>query len=243
MREKFQVFPNEVDGLLAEEAQYYASSQDVRLQFMSVLWEDLPDHLPGHWRFDAILCLGNSICLVDDGAGRLQCLTAFRDSLEDDGILVIDERNFQLMLDNARSINFDPVSEFPATTVGDAMYRGLKIRGYPAYVDKAARVVHWRFFRNSPAIRERGELDERRLRGSDLILYAFAHGELFALLRRAGFDTIDVYADLKLLERDAATMPDAARIGTSDFVTYVAHKQSSRASQHTASRDLLRDGQ
>jgi hypothetical protein len=234
MRHDFQVFPNEVDGLLAQQALEYAESQDVNLHFMSILWEDLPDQLPGNLRFDALLCLGNSLCLVDDAAGRLQCLKTFRESLVGDGLLVIDERNFQAILDNARSINFDPVKEFSATTQGDVMYRGQKIRGYPAHVDKGARMVHWRFFRNVPAISDRGELDDRRLRGSDLVLHAFSHGELFSLLRNAGFTEIDVYADLVQIQARATSMPDRNRIGDADFITYVARK--SKLGEAAASR-------
>jgi len=218
------VTTNEVDELLCAEAEQYAASEGARLNMISLLWEDPPEQLPGNMRFEAVLCLGNSLCLVDDTGSRLQCLRAFHQALVSDGTLVIDERNFQLILDNAHSIETDPIANFAAATAGDVMYRGRKLRGYPAHIDRGTRTVRWRFFRNSPPVESRGELETRRLGGPDLVLHAFAHGELFGLLRHAGFDEIDVYADLQPVAERADEMPDLTSIGQADFITYVAHR-------------------
>lgn len=218
----FHVTTNEVDELLRAQAEKYASSQNFRLNMIGLLWEDLPDQLPGNMQFEAILCLGNSLCLVDDTRSRVQCLKAFQSILVDGGVLVIDERNFQLMLDNAHSMEADPITNFPAARHGDVMYRGRKLRGYPAHIDKGTRTVRWRFFRNSPPIENRGELETRRLGGPDLVLHAFTHGELFDQLKQAGFDDIDIYADLELIAEHASSMPDLTTIGQADFITYVA---------------------
>ncbi|HTT95467.1 MAG TPA: class I SAM-dependent methyltransferase [Solirubrobacterales bacterium] len=218
----YHVTTNEVDELLRAQAEQYASSQQVRLNMIGLLWEDLPEQLRGNMKFEAILCLGNSLCLVDDTRSRVECLRAFRSILVDGGILVIDERNFQLMLDNAHSIEADPIENFPASTRGDVMYQGKKVRGYPAHIDRATRTVRWRFFRNSPPIESRGELEALRLGGPDLLLHAFSHGELFDLLKEAGFGSIDVYADLKPIAQHADSMPDLTAVGRADFITYVA---------------------
>jgi 2-polyprenyl-3-methyl-5-hydroxy-6-metoxy-1,4-benzoquinol methylase len=218
----YHVTTNEVDELLRAQAEQYASSQNVRLNMIGLLWEDLPEQLPGNMKFEAIICLGNSLCLVEDTASRVQCLKAFQSILVDGGVLVIDERNFQLMLDNAHSIEADPIANFPASTTGDVMYRGKKLRGYPAHIDRATRTVRWRFYRNSPPIENRGELEARRLGGPDLLLHAFSHGEMFDLLKQAGFGDIDVYADLQPIARHADSMPDLTTVGQADFVTYVA---------------------
>jgi SAM-dependent methyltransferase len=222
LRDGYYVTSNEVDELLCGQAEQYAASQGLKLAMTKLLWEDLPGELPGGIHFEAILCLGNSICLVDDPQSRIRCLQAFRETLVDGGLLVIDERNFQLMLDHARDIEVDPVANFPATTKGDVMYRGQNLRGYPAVIDRERRTIKWRFFRNSPPIVNRGELDQRQLRGPDLVLHAFAHAELFDGLRKAGFEEIDVYADLELKAEKASVMPAVETIGKADFITYVA---------------------
>lgn len=216
------VTSNEVDELFRSQAEQYAAARGVKLSMTKLLWENLPEQIPGHMRFEAITCLGNSICLVDDPHNRIRCLKAFHASLVSDGVLIIDEHNFQLMLDRAREIEGDPIKNFPATTAGDVMYRGVRVRGYPAIIDPSARTVQWRFFRNSPPIEDPAELDSRRLGNSDLLLHAFGHGDLFRALVEAGFSDIDVYADLQLIGEHSQSMPSVEAVGRADFITYVA---------------------
>ena len=114
-------------------------------------------------RFEAILCLGNSICLVEDDAGRMQCLEALRDSLRNsDDLLVIDERNFQYMLDHGQAIMADPIKEFPPTTQGDELYSGRDVRGFPAKITPHTQQVKWRFFYNRPMVRSLSDIEKAR---------------------------------------------------------------------------------
>jgi SAM-dependent methyltransferase len=232
MSHGYYVVTNEVDELLLAQAQAYANEKHAKLDFKTVFWEDLPGDLPGGQRFDAVLCLGNSLCLVDDASGRAECIEAFYDCLYPDGVLVIDERNFQYMLDNAQAINRDPMGAFPATLEGDVMYRGRKVRGYPARISRPNRTVNWCFFYNDPPVREKGELDDRRFT-NELVLHTFEQGELFRLIQDAGFMAIDVYADLKLVSADAAVMPSVKEIGDANFITYVAHKGGREVNRRT----------
>jgi hypothetical protein len=232
IKQGHQVYTNEVDGLLADLAEEYAHKEGVELQLSTHLWESLPGSLPGNFRFDAILCLGNSICLVEDEAGRLRCLEALRDTLlSDDSVLIIDERNFQYMLDRAKAIGADPISNYLPTVRGDEMYGGRAIRGYPAEIDRDLRVVKWRFFRNRPPVRTLGDIEEQRLKCRDLTLHAFHHGELHDLLRQVGFMQIRTYADLVDVTPAEGGMPDRAEVGDAHFITYVA----SRGASNTAS--------
>lgn len=92
----FTVWSNEVDIRLADAAQRYAESRNAPLHLTSFLWETLPKSFEheGNMRFDAVLVLGNSLCLVKDAEQRRLCLDAFHDVLRPGGILIIDERNF-----------------------------------------------------------------------------------------------------------------------------------------------------
>ena len=72
-------------------------------------WLTLTDDLPGYAKFDAILCLGSSILhLVDslpDLALYRKCLTNFKKYLKPGGLLVIDHRNIDSMLDRGTVVN------------------------------------------------------------------------------------------------------------------------------------------
>jgi hypothetical protein len=231
-RRGIEVYANEVDNLLAEQAKAYAVRHRYDLQFLSLLWETLPNSLPGNLRFEAILCLGNSLCLVESATGRRQCLTAFREALLEDGLLVIDERNFQWILDCARDLNSNPLA-FPPAVNGDIMYRGMAIRGYPAEIDRDRQTARWRFFRNSASIRTRADVEDNRLGCPDLLLYPFTYGELHKLLEEAGFGNIRVYADLQLAS-DGEGMPDQGVVGEAGFITYVAEAVGLSANGHAA---------
>ncbi len=49
--------------------------------------------------FDAVLCLGSSLCHVFDEGERIEVLKRFRGLLRPGGVLLIDQRNFQAILE------------------------------------------------------------------------------------------------------------------------------------------------
>ncbi len=60
-------------------------------------WLDLDSLRLG--TFDAVLCLGSSLCHVFDEAERLAVLRRFHSLLRPGGLLVVDQRNFQAILE------------------------------------------------------------------------------------------------------------------------------------------------
>lgn len=225
IKEGFEVVTNEVDEMWAQFALQFAEESGLKLQLSTLLWETLPDTLAGGLRFEAVLCLGNSLCLVEDQEGRLRCLEALRATLrDDDGVLIIDERNFQYMLDHQTEIESDPINAFRPTVEGDYLYCGRTVRGYPAHIDRIRNQVKWRFFKNRPEVRSLGDIGQARLDCDDLTLHAFAHGELFRLLEAAGFRNIRTYADFIDITPDDHSMPSLATIGDAQFLTYVASR-------------------
>ena len=45
-------------------------------------------------RFDAVVCLGSSLCHVFEAHDRLRVLAKFRALLKPGGLLIVDQRNF-----------------------------------------------------------------------------------------------------------------------------------------------------
>lgn len=220
--QQYSVWSNEVDIRLAEAAEEYGDAHRVPLRLTSVLWETLPESLEGHMRFEAVLVLGNSLCLVSDEDQRRKCLSAFHDSLHPGGILIIDERNFEYMMNMGPEIERDPAKYFRPALEGDVMYGGRGLRGFPAEITDQSIV--WRFFDNTgPAKRTRKAIVDAQLNVKDLVLYPFRHGELYSLLIEAGFDRIRVFADLEEISKGNG-MPGVDMIGNADFITYVAER-------------------
>jgi SAM-dependent methyltransferase len=225
----FTVWSNEVDVRLAEVAQRYADRRQAPLHLKSFLWETLPQSFEdeGNMRFDAVLVLGNSLCLVKEANQRRLCIEAFHDVLRPGGILIIDERNFSYLLDYAAEITRDPIRMFPPTKEGDIMYGGKAVRGYPAEISEYQ--ILWRFFSNvPPVLGTRKSVVDRQFNVRDLCLYPFKHGELYDLLREGGqFERIQVFADMKEVG-DGSAMPSSEKIGSATFVTYVATRAHDR---------------
>ncbi|MEJ0058432.1 MAG: class I SAM-dependent methyltransferase [Terricaulis sp.] len=93
-------------------------------------WRELSDAL-GHSIFDAVILLGNSICLLLSAADRRLALRRIYETLKPGGLLLIDQRNFALLLDRK-----DEVLEGRFEFRSEVMYCGRNIVGYPISVDR-----------------------------------------------------------------------------------------------------------
>lgn len=212
----FGVVSNEVDANFATLAESFAKSEfNLELDLRRHLWQELAKDLKGNLRFDALLCLGNSLCLVEDSTGRKSSVQSFFKLLRPDAVLVIDERNFRYMLDHREELMRAP-STFPALT-RDPMYSGKSVRGFPIAIDDQS--VSWTIFRPAGEIRSVEEISVRAI-GKPLFLHPFGYGELLDLLQSVGFHDIDIYADLRLVGRDE--MPQYGAVENAMFFTYVA---------------------
>jgi SAM-dependent methyltransferase len=221
----YSVLSNEVDGRFLAVATRRAEKSHVNISLRKYRWESLPSALEGNMRFNAVLVLGNSICMVLDEEHRKRCLRAFFDCLRPGGSLVIDERNFSYLLRARDAVLSDPLATLPFISVGDVMYHGQALKGLPTAISDTQ--ITWSFCENDPPAHSSEDLLARRIVDADVQLYPFKHGELFQCLRDTGFQQIDVYADLEPVSTgrsDRSTMPSEEAIGNSDFVTYVARR-------------------
>jgi glycine/sarcosine N-methyltransferase len=221
----YSVFSNEVDGRFAGVAMQRADRAHVNMRLTKHRWESLPAALDGNMRFNAVLVLGNSICMVLDEEHRKRSLRAFFDCLRPGGSLIIDERNFSYLLRERDAVLSDPLETLSFVRTGDVMYHGQTLKGFPTVIDDAQ--ITWSFCGNDPGARSSEELLRRRIADADVQLYPFKHGELFQLLLDTGFQEIDVYADLRRVgtgRSESPTMPSEEAIDDSNFITYVARR-------------------
>lgn len=131
-------------------------------------WRCLSRHVQG--RYDAIICLGNSFTFLHDERDRRKTLAEFYSVLEYDGVLILDQRNYDYMLDKGFK------------TKHKYVYCGENVTAEPAYLDEGlARFVYsfpdnTKFYLNMCPIRKNYVVD---------------------MMLDMGFSKVDTYGDFK----------------------------------------------
>lgn len=129
-----------------------------------------------HGKFDAIVCLGNSFTHLHDEAGRRRALAEFYAALKHDGVLILDQRNYDKILDDGFSSSHR------------YYYCGERVSAEPEYVDDGLA-------------RFRYEFDD----GTEYHLNMFPLRKEYtrSLLHDAGFLTVGTYGDFQETYEDA----------------------------------------
>ena len=78
-----------------------AREKDLMLQTIHADWRWLNKDV--HGKYDAIVCLGNSFTHLFDERDRQRALAEFYAALKYDGLLIIDQRNYDSILDDGFS--------------------------------------------------------------------------------------------------------------------------------------------
>lgn len=216
----YSVTSNEVDPRLAEKAREYAARQGQPISLHRARWEQL--QLPGNPKFDVVLVLGNSLCLVRSIERRALALRQFYDILRPGGSLVMDERNFEFMRRERDAIQSHPFESWLRDR-NDVMYPGGRLVGYPSVIDDSE--VTWSFVNNTPPVASDVDVTQRASEFQPLDLFAFPHGGLYREITDAGFLVRAVFGDLAELARgEPAAMPSYEATSSSGFLTYVAQR-------------------
>ncbi|MEX0942295.1 MAG: class I SAM-dependent methyltransferase [Pseudomonadales bacterium] len=123
-----------------------------------------------HHKFDAIICLGNSFTHLFDENDRRRALAEFYAALKHDGILIIDQRNYDGILDQGFS------------TKHKYYYCGDQVSAEPVHVDEGLA----RFCYSFPD-------------GSEHFLNMFPLRKNYTrkLLKEAGFQKVKTYGDFQ----------------------------------------------
>lgn len=86
-----------------------------------------------HNKFDAIICLGNSFTHLFEEADRRRALAEFYAALKHDGVLIIDQRNYDSILDDG----FSSKHKY--------YYCGDKVTAEPEHVDEGLARFRYKF--------------------------------------------------------------------------------------------------
>lgn len=194
IQQGFDVMSNEIDKIFLAKALQNAKANDIKLKISSLDWRELDKKLESE-SFDAVIILGNSLTYLFAEEAQSKALEQFYRILKKGGILIIDERNYQNILDNRKEIlkgNFNYSGKY--------IYCGEKVHGRPIEISDVRVKFEY--------------TDEGTNKKAHLIMYPWKRGELKNLLQKIGFASIEQYSDYELGEN-----PNA------DFYQYVCTKQ------------------
>ncbi|SNR76519.1 glycine/sarcosine N-methyltransferase [Haloechinothrix alba] len=140
-------------------------------------WRWLTQDVQG--QFDAVICLGNSFTHLFSERDRRKALAEFYSVLKPNGILIIDHRNYDSILDNGFSSKHT------------YYYCGESVSAEPEYVDEGLARFRYRFPDKSQY---------------HLNMYPLRQDYVRRLLREVGFQQVDSYGDFQ--ENFADDEPD-----------------------------------
>ncbi|WP_219636546.1 class I SAM-dependent methyltransferase [Streptomyces sp. AJS327] len=128
-----------------------------------------------HGEYDAIVCLGNSFTHLFEEGDRRKALAEFYAMLKHDGILILDQRNYDVMLDKGYSSKHT------------FYYCGEDVAVEPEHVDEGLCRMRYKFADNSVY---------------HLNMYPLRKDYTRRLMTEVGFQNIETYGDFQHTYRD-----------------------------------------
>lgn len=185
LQQGFDVSANEVDSAFHVKAIENANKQGFTIHPTNLDWRELNRAYQPE-SFDAVICLGNSLTCLFGRENYLEALRQFRRVLKRGGALLIDERNFQRILDNREDVIAGRLH-----SSGKYLYTGTgKVRATFESITDEEIII--KYMRN-----EDGKVAYYRV-------YPFKRGELLGILQGAGFSQIEQFSDYELGDQTEA---------------------------------------
>jgi glycine/sarcosine N-methyltransferase len=128
-----------------------------------------------HDLYDAVICLGNSFTHIHDEKDRRKALAEYYATLRHDGILILDQRNYDALLDH----QVKPAHNY--------YYCGDNVRAEPEYVDDTLARFKYVFSDGSKF---------------HLNMFPLRKSYVRRLMREVGFQRVTTYGDFKETYRD-----------------------------------------
>jgi len=168
LKNGFDVTSVDGNGQMLARAFENAKAENLILRTVQADWRWLNRDV--HGKYDAIICLGNSFTHLFTERDRRRALAEFYAALRHDGILIIDQRNYDSILD----VGFKSQHKY--------YYCGDQVSAEPEYVDEG--LARFRYeFPDGSVFR--------------LNMFPLRKGYVRRLMREAGFFEIDTYGDFQ----------------------------------------------
>ncbi|MFA5855005.1 MAG: class I SAM-dependent methyltransferase [Candidatus Gracilibacteria bacterium] len=194
---------NEFDPHYRETAKKRIAEEKVEVEIIGYNWLNFDQYQPQSL-FDIALCIGNSICYIFGHDQQMTVIRNFKNLIRNGGLLLIDERNFQFMLDNHDEIlaKKDSVISNHSGLNKHVLYGSEKYYPYPVEISNDMIVM---------GLWQQGKMEPI----SRFYFYPFKRGELLKMLEDVfGKENVDVYSDYR-----------KGRITEAGFYQYVCRKK------------------
>ena len=168
MKAGFDVVTADGSAEMVAKAFENGREQGIILKTVQADWRWLNRDING--KFDAIVCLGNSFTHLHDEADRRRALAEFYAALKHDGILILDQRNYDAIMD----VGFDSKHKY--------YYCGDRVSAEPEYVDDSLARFKYTF--------PDGQVYH-------LNMFPLRKEYTRSLMVDAGFQRIDTYGDFQ----------------------------------------------
>ncbi len=193
----FDVTSNEIDPAFVKQAVENIHAHSLNPPTIHTYdWRDLPDTLKDS--HDAVLCLGNSLTYMMTHDEQLQVVRNFTKTARPEGLVVIDHRNYDHMLEERDHILKDPEKNFKYSK--KFYYCSDTVAGFPVKIEDdhiVMRYVH----------RPSGKK-------GDLTFYPLRRQEVIEVMEDAGLVVVESYGDFRLDD-----------IGKVDFYQHIGVKR------------------
>jgi len=166
-REFVKGFVDRWDELIDWDARS-TSEGSITLKTVQADWRELNRSVGGE--YDALVCLGNPVTHLHDENDRRKALAEFNAALRHDGILVLDQRNYDKMLDHG------------FTSKHRYYYCGDRVVAAPEYIDDGLARFKYSFADG---------------KSYTLNMFPLRKNYVRRLLREAGFAYVQTYGDFQ----------------------------------------------
>ncbi len=179
LKNGYDVTSNELDRHFMRRAVENSRKEGVRLNALRYDWRELAAHLATK-KFDAVMCLGNSLTYLFKRMDQFVALRNFFKILKDSGVLILDTRNYDYILDERQSILENGNFRYS----GNYVYCGIdKVHAAPVQISENGVLLEF--------------TDLQTGKKAHLAVYPFRRRELHDLLADTGFASISLFSDYR----------------------------------------------
>ncbi|MCF8304626.1 MAG: class I SAM-dependent methyltransferase [Bacteroidales bacterium] len=164
----FEVHSADGKANMLERAFFNARKQGLILRTIHSDWRSLTKDI--HEKYDAVICLGNSFTHLFDENDRRKAMAEFYSVLQPEGVLILDQRNYDNMLD------------FGFTSKHKFYYVGDSIEAEPESIDED--LVRFKYVFNDNSVYH-------------LNFFPLRKNYVQSILSEAGFRNIKTFADFQ----------------------------------------------
>lgn len=205
MKDGFDISVNEVQDELRECGEKYRRSNGYETEYRPLNYSWLKmDMAPDRGKFYGLFALGNSLRMLGTADVQEDALRKFMGMMKPGGTIIVDERNYGIILNNADKINqlgmnkgdtrlFAELNDILHQTP-NPMYHGTNIGSMPYNVDRDRNLVSFCYYENVEGIQSLLDAEQHRIQD-----WEFRHDRtLEEMLSNSGFVNIAKYADYDL---------------------------------------------